>query len=81
MKDTHDILLDQFREYFRLNMEWETRRTHAAGMRVRKMLSDIRKVASVRRQEIQAIRAEKPKLKSPEYKKSKLQGKKSQGDT
>ena len=81
MNDTHEQLMQLFREYFRQNMEWESKQTHAAGMRVRKILSEIRLISSARRQEIQTIRAEKPKVKSPKYKNSKLQEKNNTGDT
>jgi len=67
-KTAHDRLVELFREYFRLNQEWESKETHAAGMRVRKALSDMRHLASDRRKEIQAVRVTKPKVKSPKYK-------------
>jgi hypothetical protein len=67
-KTAHDQLMELFREYFRLNQEWESKETHASGMRVRKALSDMRSLASARRKEIQAVRVIKPKVKSPKYK-------------
>jgi hypothetical protein len=45
-------------------------------MQVRKLLSEIRHLASERREEIQAVRAVKPKTKSPKYKQSLLQANK-----
>lgn len=66
-RTAHDRLLELFREYFKLNQEWESKETHAAGMRVRKALSDMRHLCSERREEIQAVRAVKPKVKSPAY--------------
>jgi hypothetical protein len=67
IKTAHDRLMDLFREYFRLNQEWESTETHAAGMRVRKALSDMRHLATERRKEIQDVRVKKPKIKSPKY--------------
>lgn len=81
MKEVHEELMSLFREYFRLNLEWETKRTHASGMRVRKALSEIRRLATDRRQEIQDIRAEKPKVKSPAYRQSKLKDQNNSSDT
>lgn len=77
-RSAHEQLLELFRDYFRLNQEWESRETHAAGMRVRKALSDMRKLASARRREIQAVRVVKPKLKSPKYREA--QKRKAQDD-
>jgi hypothetical protein len=72
MNDAHELLLKKTHEYFKANQLWEAKRTHAAGMRVRKILSELRHLATARREEIQAVRAEKPKVKSPAYRKSKL---------
>ena len=69
-KTAHEELLALFRDYFRLNQEWESKETHASGMRVRKALSKMRRLASQRREEIQAVRVTKPKVKSPAYRKS-----------
>lgn len=65
MNDAHEELMDLFRAYFKVNQSWEAKQTHAAGMDARKLLSDIRRAASARREEIQAVRAVKPKIKSP----------------
>ena len=66
-KTAHERLMELFREYFKLNQEWESTESHASGMRVRKALSDMRRLATERRSEIQAIRVTKPKVKSPKY--------------
>ena len=72
MNDAHEELMDLFRAYFKVNQSWEAKQTHAAGMDARKLLSDIRRAASARREEIQAVRAVKPKIKSPKYRQSLL---------
>ena len=72
MRDAHEELMDLFRAYFKVNQSWEAKQTHSAGMDARKLLSDIRRAASARREEIQAVRAEKPKTKSPKYRQSLL---------
>jgi hypothetical protein len=76
MNDTHDQFLKKVHEYFKLNQTWEAKQTHVAGMQVRKLLSEIRHLASARREEIQAVRAEKPKTKSPKYRQSLLKDQK-----
>jgi len=75
-KDVHELLLEKMHEYFDRNLHWEGRRTHVAGIELRRLLSDIRRLCSERRNEIQAIRDKKPKLKSPKYRSSisKVQG-------
>ena len=60
-KDTHSELVRLFYEYIKSNIEWEEKETHRAGARSRKILSDIRVMASDRRQEIQEVRYKKPK--------------------
>jgi hypothetical protein len=76
-KTVHEVLLKKMHEYYSLNLKWEGKQTHSAGIELRKLLSDIRLLCSARREEIQAIRETKPKLKSPKYKESIL---KAQGD-
>lgn len=71
-KDVHDLLLEKMHEYFDRNLHWEGRRTHVAGIELRRLLSEIRRLCSERRNEIQAIRDKKPKLKSPKYRNSVL---------
>lgn len=69
-KDVHDQLLEKMHQYFDLNLHWEGRRTHVAGIELRRLLSDIRRLCSQRRVEIQAVRDQKPRLKSPKYRES-----------
>jgi hypothetical protein len=66
--DTHRKLLEAVYQYVKVNIAWETKETHLAGAESRKILSEIRRLASTRRAEIQDIRNKKPKLKSPNYK-------------
>lgn len=71
-QDIHEALMAAIRAYYNAHQDWEMHRTHAAGMRARYQLLEMRKLAHLRRQEIQAIRETKPKLKSPKYKEAKL---------
>lgn len=72
MKDdsVHEELLELMHQYFSMNLHWEGKRTHTSGIELRRLLSDIRRLCSERRLEIQAIREQKPKLKSPKYRNS-----------
>lgn len=79
-EDAHLRLMRKIHEYYKVNQTWEAKQTHTAGMEARRLLSEIRGIASERREEIQAVRAEKPKVKSPKYRQSLLQGKQDQTD-
>jgi hypothetical protein len=79
-EDAHLRLMRKIHEYYKVNQTWEAKQTHTAGMEARRLLSEIRGLASERREEIQAVRAEKPKVKSPKYRQSLLQGKQDQTD-
>lgn len=57
-QDTHDQLMKLFREYFKENQSWETRRTHVSAVKCRNLLAEIRIVARKRRAEIQSNRKE-----------------------
>lgn len=74
--DIHNLLLKTVHAYFRKNQEWENKQTHTAGIEARRLLSEIRRLASIRREEIQAVRAVKPKVKSPKYRESLLRDQK-----
>jgi hypothetical protein len=76
--DTHRKFMRLVQEYWKVNQQWETRQTHTAGMEARRLLSEIRDLAIIRREEIQQVRAQKPKVKSPKYKKAQIL--KAQGD-
>lgn len=71
-EDIHNLLLKTVHAYFKKNQEWESKQTHTAGIEARRLLSEIRRLASVRRNEIQAVRETKPKVKSPKYRQSLL---------
>ena len=70
--DTHERLMQLFREYFKHNQDWEARQTHVAGMKCRALLGEIRIIARQRRAEIQEIRHSKAPIKSPKYRQSLL---------
>lgn len=70
--DTHDHLMQLFREYFKQNQDWESKQTHVAGIKCRALLAEIRIVARKRRAEIQTIRQQKAPVKSPKYRESLL---------
>ncbi len=68
----HEALMKEFRKYFEENQTWETYETHTSGIRLRKHLYEIRRIALEMREEILEIRRHKPKIKSPAYKEAKL---------
>ena len=74
-------MLKTVHAYFKKNQEWENRQTHVAGIETRRLLSEIRRLASIRRDEIQAVRSVKPKVKSPKYKESILKAQKNNNAT
>jgi hypothetical protein len=57
-EDTHEQLMKLFREYFKENQAWESRRTHVSAIKCRNLLAEIRIVARKRRAEIQENRKE-----------------------
>ena len=74
-RDTHEYLMELFRAYFKENQTWEAQQTHAAGIRARALLAEIRIVARKRRAEIQEVRHKKLPIKSPKYRESLLKAK------
>ncbi len=72
MEDAHTSLMRKVHEYYKLHQRWQARQTHVAGIELRRLLAEIRDLTITRREEIQAIRATKPKVKSPKYKESLL---------
>jgi hypothetical protein len=66
-EDTHDKLMKEFRKYFESYQDWAINQTHAAGIRCRANLSEIRRIASTLRVDITEVRRTFPKLKSPKY--------------
>lgn len=65
--DTHEQLMNLFRQYFKENQDWESKRTHVAGIRCRNLLAEIRILARKRRAEILELRKQKPSQSSPAY--------------
>jgi len=63
----HEALMKEFRAYFEENQGWESTESHASGIRLRKHLYEIRRIALEMREEILQIRKTKPKIKSPKY--------------
>lgn len=64
-EDTHRKLLELFYEYVKSNLKWEKKETHSEGIKIRKILVQIQKQAYIRRNEIQEIRAKKPRINYP----------------
>ena len=63
----HEDLMNEFRLYFEENQDWSSSHSHASGIRLRKHLYEIRRIALKMREEILEIRKAKPKIKSPKY--------------
>lgn len=57
-EELHAELLRLFRLYFEANQDWINKGTRRAGMDTRKLLSDIRRVCSKRRDHIMEWRRE-----------------------
>lgn len=51
-EETHDELMQAFRQYFEANQKWVDRGTRMAGMDARKWLSEIRRICTKRRNNI-----------------------------
>lgn len=68
MTDSHDKMIEAFQEYFKWQERFEFHGSDEAGIKARYWLSEIRNMASIRRKEIQAKRAER-KTKKEEAKK------------
>lgn len=62
--DTHEQLMQLFREYFKQNQDWESKRTHVAAVKCRNLLGEIRIVARKRRAEILTLKKQKPYMGS-----------------
>jgi uncharacterized membrane protein len=63
----HDRLMAAFQLYFKANQRWESTQTHVSAIALRQALSELRHRASEYRVEIQAVREEKPRVKSPKW--------------
>ncbi len=72
-EDTHRQLLQLFYDYVKLNLVWDNKPSHQKGINSRKVLSEIRRVAKVRRGEIMIVREARPKYKTALSKQSQSQ--------
>jgi len=71
-EELHDQLMKEFRAYFDDYQDWTLNQTHAAGMRTRAHLSEIRRIAKALRADIIETRRTFPRVKSPKYREAKL---------
>jgi translation initiation factor 2 alpha subunit (eIF-2alpha) len=55
-EETHDQLMNAFREYFKANQQWVNKGTRIAGENTRYWLSQIRIIARERRAKVQEWR-------------------------
>ena len=55
-ESTHDLLIKELQKYFTANMRWEQKKSHMAAKEVRRYLSEIRRLATIRRDEVQQQR-------------------------
>ena len=63
-EETHDKLMEAFREYFRANQKWINKGTRIAGEDARYWLAQIRIIARDRRDKIQRYRVHKDLTKA-----------------
>jgi hypothetical protein len=63
-EETHEQLMNAFREYFKSNQEWVNRGTRRAGENSRYWLAQIRIIAKARREKIQQYRVHLDKTKA-----------------
>lgn len=66
-ENTHERLMQLFKEYFVANQAWSRQNTHVSGVKARHALAEIRILARKRRAEIQDIRLKKPKNTTQGY--------------
>jgi hypothetical protein len=71
-EELHDQLMKEFRAYFDDYQDWTLNQTHAAGMRTRAHLSEIRRISKALRADIIETRRTFPKIKSPKYREALL---------
>lgn len=64
MSDSHDKMIEAFQKYFKWQTRFEYNGSDEAGIKARKFLSEIRKQASTRRNEIQAEREARKKARN-----------------
>jgi len=58
-EDIHAELMRLFRKYFEENQHWFDEDTHASSIRIRNLLSDIRRACSARRKDIRLWQIDK----------------------
>ena len=63
-EELHDQLMDAFRRYYKANQEWVEKGTRRAGLKTRKLLSEIRHIAIERREVIMQWRYQIDKEKA-----------------
>ena len=63
-EETHDRLMEAFRQYFKANQRWINKGTRAAGEDVRYWLSQIRIISKERREKVQQYRTHLDKSKA-----------------
>lgn len=73
-EELHAELLKAFRAYFEANQDWVNKKTRRAGMDVRYWLSEIRRICSARRVEVQKWRYEVDSAKRQKKANQKAQG-------
>ncbi len=66
----HEALMKEFRAYFEENQKYETYEHHASGIRLRKHLYEIRRIALEMREEILTTRKEKQAAQKTKAKKA-----------
>lgn len=63
-EETHEELMDAFREYFKANQKWVNKGTRRAGEEARYWLAQIRIIARDRRDKIQRYRIHIDQIKA-----------------
>ena len=63
-EETHDKLMEAFREYFKANTKWIEKGTRISGENARYWLAQIRIIARDRRDKIQRYRVHKDQVKA-----------------
>ncbi len=63
-EETHDKLMEAFREYFKANQKWINKGTRISGENARYWLAQIRIIARDRRDKIQRYRVHKDQIKA-----------------
>jgi len=61
--ESHDKMIEAFQEYFKWQDRFYYRQSEEAGIKARNALSEIRRQASIRRKEIQALKKERRELR------------------